>query len=127
MNEIKNNNWTFVRTNSKGEPKFKKSTNEDLEFVENYLKNKGIDYEVINKPPMLWIYHEGRKFQYFYTTGRWGEVKHWSKYPKKHYHSNGINDLYQRFLNLDVFENIEDYFGDELFVIYDELCHEPVM
>ena len=39
--------WTYVGKNSKGEPKFKRYTEETLEFVKDYLDSKGIAYFVM--------------------------------------------------------------------------------
>ena len=95
--------WKYVRTNSKGDAVFRKDTNESLEFVENYLKEKEIEY-CINLPASL-IYienEEGREYVYYWTTGRWYRRK--PKY-KVHYHSNGIDDFVTRFLNRFVEQN----------------------
>ncbi len=95
--------WQYVRTNSKGDAVFRKDTNESLEFVKNYLKEKNIEYHV-NIPAFL-VYienEEGREYVYYWTTGRWSRRR--MKY-KVHYYSNGIDDFVTRFLNRFVEQN----------------------
>tara|TARA_R100000322_G_C5347628_1_gene167450 strand:+ start:259 stop:609 length:351 start_codon:yes stop_codon:yes gene_type:complete len=95
--------WEYVRTNSKGEAVFRKDTNESLEFVENYLQEKNIQYCVSMGASLLWIENEeGREYVYYWTTGRWSPRK--PKY-KVHYRSNGIDDFVTRFLNRFVEQN----------------------
>lgn len=72
IDTVKKRKWVYSRTNSKGEKKFKKFTGETVEFVEKYLIENGIDYEIKLGATMVWIYFNNKKYQYFYTTGRWG-------------------------------------------------------
>ena len=97
------NDWKYVRTNSKGDAIFRKDTNETLEFVEKYLKDKDIEYSVNRAASMIWITNqEGREYVYYWTTGRWSKRR--MSY-KIHYRSNGIDDFVTRFLNRFVEEN----------------------
>ena len=90
--EERNNGWTYVGKNSKGEPKFRKYTNETLEYVKDFLDKKEIAYFVREQQALIFIYKEkdpasmySSRYAYDYTTGRWGSDKR-----KKHYHSDGI-------------------------------------
>ena len=89
--------WTYVRTNSKGEPVFRRDTNEDLDFVENYLIDKNIPYELRTGATLMYIYNkDGKRYAYYWTTGRWSVE---NAIAKGHYHSKGIDDFVNRFLN----------------------------
>ena len=90
--EERNNGWTYVGKNSKGEPKFRKYTNETLEYVKDFLDKKEIAYFVREQQALIFIYKEkdpasmySSRYAYYYTTGRWGSDKR-----RKHYHSDGI-------------------------------------
>lgn len=87
--------WSYDRTNSKGEVIFRHDTEEDFEFVINFLKEKNIDYEVKIYANMLWIHYNDKTYSYYPTTGRWGTR---NNHYLKHYHSKGIEDFYTRFL-----------------------------
>lgn len=91
----KDYNWSYARTNSKGEVIFRHDTEEDFEFVINFLKEKNIDYEVKIYANMLWIHYNDKTYSYYPTTGRWGTR---NNHYLKHYHSKGIEDFYTRFL-----------------------------
>lgn len=93
-------NWSYARTNSKGEKIFKRYTDEVLKDATTFLDKKGIDYDVKIDASMLWIYLNNKKYAYYYTTGRWNTYKA-DGYPTKHYHSRGIEDFYNRFLSKD--------------------------
>jgi len=91
--------WTYVGRNSKGEPKFRKPTNQTLEFVKDYLDNKGLAYFVHENQSLLFIYKDkepqsrySSRYSYYYTTGKWGSDKR-----KKHYHSNGIEHFVETY------------------------------
>ena len=94
--------WQYVRTNSKGEKIFRKNTNETFEYVEKYLKDKGIYFESRRGGSMMWVFIDDeklgthRQYAYYPTTGRWNSWKT-SGLPKKHYRSNGIEDFLTRF------------------------------
>jgi len=91
--------WSYDRTNSKGEKHFRHDTDETLEDVLEFLQTSNIKYEVKEGAHMLWVYHEDRKYAYYYTTGRWAPYKKYlGGYPKKHYHSKGIEDFITRFI-----------------------------
>jgi hypothetical protein len=95
--------WDYNGTNSKGEKKFKRYTNEDLNFAVEFLEKKGVRYEVREGATMVWIYIYHKKYQYYYTTGRWGYAsEHSRNLPEHHYHSKGIEDLFDRFLNKEI-------------------------
>ena len=99
-------NWKFVRNNSKGEAVFRKDTNETLEFVEKYLQDNKIDYMVNMAASLLWITNqESKEYVYYWTTGRWSPQRHSSK---KHYHSNGIEDFVEKYLNKYADEHIRE-------------------
>ena len=93
------NDWTYVRTNSKGEAIFRRDTHETKEYVDSFLEERNIPYEYRDKANMYWILNdEGKEYCYYYTTGRWS--KRVSRgFPKKHFHSKGIEDFCNRFLN----------------------------
>jgi len=91
--------WTYVGKNSKGEPKFKRYTEETLEFVKDYLDSKGIAYFVHEAQNLIFIYKEkepknrySSRYAYYYTTGRWGNDRR-----SKHYHSDGIEHFITKY------------------------------
>lgn len=89
--------WTYVRTNSKGKAIFRRDTNEDLEFVEKYLGEHNIDYDLRLGATMMYIYNnDNKRYAYYWTTGRWSPE---NAIAKEHYHSKGIDDFVSRFLN----------------------------
>lgn len=89
--------WTYVRTNSKGKRIFRRDTEESLEFVEQYLTEKKIPYELREGATLMYIFNrDGRRYAYYWTTGRWSAD---NAIVDEHYHSNGINDFVTRFLN----------------------------
>lgn len=97
--EEEENGWVYAGRNSKGEPKFKKPTNQTLEYVKEYLDNKGIAYVVHEKQSLMFIYKDkepqtrySKRYAYYYTTGRWGDDKR-----KKHYHSDGIEHFIETY------------------------------
>ena len=90
-------NWSYARTNSKGEVIFRHDTDETIEDAINFLKEKGIKYEEKRGATMLWVYSHEQKFSYYYTTGRWSKFSK-KRFPKTHYRSKGIEDFYNRFL-----------------------------
>jgi hypothetical protein len=96
--------WKFSRKNSKGESKFVRSTNEPIEDVTKYLNEiKNITNIQVNKSPafIIFITNQGYKVQYFWTSGRWAKMYSGAGLPQKHYHSTGIKDLFERFLDKD--------------------------
>ena len=46
---------------------------------------------------MLKIQSETDSYAYYYTTGRWSPYII-GRFPKKHYHSKGIEDFINRFI-----------------------------
>ena len=91
--------WAYAGRNSKGEPKFRRPTNQTLEFVKDYLNNKGLAYFVHEKQALLFIYKDkepksrfSSKYAYYYTTGMWGSDKR-----NKHYHSKGIENFVETY------------------------------
>ena len=56
--EERNNGWTYVGKNSKGEPKFRKYTNETLEYVKDFLDKKEIAYFVREQQALIFIYKD---------------------------------------------------------------------
>lgn len=98
--------WEYVRTNSKGEPVFRKDTNESLEFVCEYLDSNNIDYEVELSASLIVVYSKAdRPYMYYWTTGRWSPRK---RNYKKHFHSNGIADFVEKYLNKYADEHIRE-------------------
>ena len=98
MKHIKEYNWSFHRRNSKNKVIFKHHTSETLDEVTDFLDKKKLEYDVMQGATMLWIYYKNKSYAYYYTTGRWAPFSKKSNYPKKHYHSKGIKDFYERFL-----------------------------
>jgi len=96
---IKEYDWKFDRINSQGEVIFKHETNETVEQVIKFLKDKNVKYELTEGAgsTMFWIYCNATKYSYYSTTGRWSPIKK-NKYPTKHYSSKNIKDFYERFL-----------------------------
>ena len=99
MKPIKEYDWKFDRINSQGEVIFKHETNETVEQVIKFLKDKNVKYELTEGAgsTMFWIYCNATKYSYYSTTGRWSPIKK-NKYPTKHYSSKNIKDFYERFL-----------------------------
>ena len=90
--------WQYDRTNSRGEKKFRRNTNEKLDDVIKFLDDNDITYEYKAGAKMFWI-HEDQTYQYFYTTGRWGVPRGTTVIPPKHYHSKGIKDFLTKYVN----------------------------
>tara|TARA_R110001592_G_scaffold235370_1_gene493409 strand:+ start:1083 stop:1688 length:606 start_codon:yes stop_codon:yes gene_type:complete len=97
MNEQQEYDWKYGRTNSKGEVIFRHNTDQTVEDVCNFLDEYNIEYEKRLGATMLWIYFKNKKYAYYYTTGKWAPFAA-RGYPKKHFHSKGIEDFYNRFL-----------------------------
>jgi len=99
--------YKYARTNSKGEKILRRDTDEDLEFVENYLTDRGIEYKIRYGASMMWIKNlDGKLYSYYWTTGRWAPR---SLRVKKHYASRGIEDFVNRFLNKYVEEKKDEH------------------
>jgi len=118
MREEQDYNWKYNRINSKGEIIFRHDTNQLLESVMEFLREKNIDFILKEKANMLWIYYKGNKVAYFYTTGRWNTFKANRGYPKKHYSSKGIRDFCNRFL-FNMKENYISYTKEQDEVKYE--------
>ena len=88
--------WSYSRTNSKGEAKFRHTTNESVEDVMAYLEEQGLDFEYMEGASMLWIYCKKGVYSYYYTTGRWARQTRGR--PTKHYVATGIKDFLERFI-----------------------------
>jgi len=88
-------NWSYSRTNSKGEVIFRHDTEEDFNFVTAFLDKKNIEYEKKMGGSMMWIYYKDETYSYYPTTGRWQTRRN---HFLGHYHSKGIEDFYTRFL-----------------------------
>jgi hypothetical protein len=90
-------NWSYTGTNSKGEKKFRHTTNESVEDVMDYFEEKGIEFKYKSGAHMFWIYYEKEFYSYYYTTGRWSRyTPSWP--PPKHYVAKGIKDFLERFI-----------------------------
>jgi len=94
---MKENEWHYARTNSKGEKIFKRFTDESMDDAMTFLDEKMIPYEAKFGATMLWIYFDDKKYAYYPTTGRWNKYNY-GGYPSKHYSAKGIKDFYYRFL-----------------------------
>lgn len=89
--------YRYVRTNSKGEAVFRRDTEDSLEFVFEYLKEKDIPYEYRAGATMFILWNDANvRYVYYWTTGRWA-IK--TRTIKKHFSSKGIVDFVDRFLN----------------------------
>ena len=91
--------WVYVGRKSNGEPKFRKFTNQTMEYVKEYLDSKGIVYFVHEAQCLFFIYKEKEpksryspRYSYYYTTGQWGGDKR-----RKHYHSDGIEHFIENY------------------------------
>jgi len=83
-------NWSYARTNSKGEVILKHDTGEDLDDVLKYLDSlEGVVVDHKPKAHMLFVEYCGKRYSYYYTTGRWASRKK-TGYPTKHYHAKNI-------------------------------------
>jgi len=85
--------YVYAGRDAKGKPKFKKYTNEDLEYVKKYLDDKSIAYFVHEQQKLIFIYKDkepknrySSRYSYYYSTGKWGSDKR-----NKHYHSDGVD------------------------------------
>tara|TARA_X000001388_G_scaffold15819_2_gene9729 strand:- start:176 stop:538 length:363 start_codon:yes stop_codon:yes gene_type:complete len=105
--------WEYVRTNSKGEAIFRKDTGQTLDHCIEYLKDKGIEYAVIESATLIVIYSRAdRPYMYYWTTGRWSARK---RSYTKHFHSDGIEDFVEKYLNKYADEHIredQERYGD---------------
>ena len=109
--------WIYARTNSKGVAIFRKETGQTLSHCMDYLKANDVKYDVVESAKMLRVYSKAnRMYVYYWTTGRWSPRRHSSK---KHYHSNGIEDFVEKYLNKYADEHIredtEEYEDSETF------------
>jgi|TARA_R110000737_G_scaffold25652_3_gene44513 hypothetical protein len=91
--------WTYSGRNSKGEPKFRRPTNQTIEFVKAYLDTKELAYFVHENQALLFIYKDKEpksryspRYAYYYTTGKWGSDKR-----KTHYHSKGVEHFVETY------------------------------
>jgi hypothetical protein len=109
----KKSEWVFVRRNSKGENIFRRDTHQTAEYVADVLNEKEIPFVYSEAGSCFRIHNEaeGRNYQYYPTTGRWG-VYFYQKRPTKHYHSKSIEDFLDRFFfktseNSDMKDTVE--------------------
>src|SRR3990172_2161187 len=89
--------WEFSHVSSKGEAKFKRFTEET---IKKFLNDKNIKFLVVESAHMIFIYIGNKKYQYFYTTGRWGVNK--KGLQNKYYSCCGIEDFFENFLKYDI-------------------------
>jgi hypothetical protein len=124
--------WVYDRTNSHGEKKFKRYTDENLNDAVEFLEKEGVEYIVKEGATMVWIFILDKRYQYYYTTGRWGVInRNFPGLPKHHYHCRGIQDLFDRFLfdslkierEMKAVTNPEQCLS-ELVDVRDESCNE---
>jgi len=91
------NSYQYFKTDSKGDPVFRKDTDQTLREVEIYLKESDITYEYRLGATALKIYNEQDKpYIYYFTTGRW---KPYNGKRAPHYHSDSIQDFVKKYLN----------------------------
>ncbi len=95
----KSSEWVYVGKKKDGTPKLRKKTNESAEYVADVLNSKNIAFEYRHSARMFKIYHpeNHKQYQYFYTTGQWGQY-YYGKRPDKHYHSNGIDEFLDKYM-----------------------------
>lgn len=99
-------NWQYVRTNSKGEAVFRKDTGQSLAHCLEYLKHEGIEYEVVESATLIIIYSKAdRPYMYYWTTGRWSPRR---RNYNKHFHSDGIENFVEKYLNKYADEHIKE-------------------
>ena len=86
----------------------RRDTNEDIEYVFKYLKKNNIKFkDTRNSNTYITIFNkQNKKYQYCYTTGRWRRIT--GKGVVKFYHSKGIEDFVNKYLNKFVGENKND-------------------
>lgn len=72
---------------------------ETEESVHSYLESLQIPHEYHPSARMFKIFHPTtkRRYQYFYTTQRWGAYQY-GGYPKKHYSCKDINEFVHKYL-----------------------------
>ena len=102
--------WHYTSTNSQGKKKFKRNTDESFEFVIDYLGKRGILDVFHNPRPAFIMFHleQGDKVQYFWTTGRWAVMDSFTRnLPSKHYHSKGINDLFETYFDKGILDAVD--------------------
>lgn len=99
--------WNYVGSNSKGEAKFKRYTNQTLAHVKDYLDTLGICYYAHEDARVIFIYKDkepksvySNRYSYYYTTGRWGNDKR-----EKHYSCEGIEHFMQTYYRTTEQEN----------------------
>ena len=92
-----NSEWEYVRKNSKGETIFRRNTNEEFDFVCDYLEDNNIPYTYKDGGGVFIIKNKtGKSYVYYWTTGRWAP-KH--KSNKIHYSSKGVVEFVTKYLN----------------------------
>ena len=90
-------NYRYHKTNSKGDPVFRRDTDQSLCEVETYLKENDITYEYRLGATALKIYNkEDYPYIYYFTTGRW-KPYNLRRFP--HYRSESIQDFAIKYLN----------------------------
>jgi hypothetical protein len=95
----KANEWVYVGKKKDGTPKLRRPTNESVDYVADVLNERKIAFEYKPGAKMFRIYNPNnyKQYQYFYTTGQWGQY-YYGKRPDKHYHSNGINEFLDKYM-----------------------------
>ena len=78
---------------------FKIYTNQDIEYVEQYLEEKGLEYSYKNYA--FYIDHPEHShvtYQYYYTTGRWGVLYNRRNTKRMHYCCKNIETLVTKYI-----------------------------
>lgn len=80
-------------------------TGKDIKLmVEEYLSDANMKYEIIEEPPMFWVWnYAGERYQYFYLINKWAPWPRDRKMPPSKYYSASsiewfvfrINDSYK--------------------------------
>lgn len=101
------NRWSFVKTNSKGKPKFKYDTGENWEDAMRFFESVGAhDMRYKEGGSCLFLSFQiiglngeerTEDYQYYPTTGRWGTIR-LGRLPRKHYCSKGAKDFFDKYV-----------------------------
>jgi len=114
--------WSYVRTNSKGEAKFKYETRETWEEAMRFFEAVGghamrymeggsclfVSFQIISGKGD----ERTEEYQYYPTTGRWGTMR-LGRVPRKHYHSKGVKDFFDTYVKKQLWLPTEERYNEE--------------
>jgi len=88
---------------------WKYRTEQDKEYVENFLSNKGLLFDFDERVPVFYIYDPDpekhyKAYQYYYTTGRWGVMYNKRNKNRKHYKCKDIETLVNNYILKEAIE-----------------------